>query len=254
MSHREGMQKHDVSTRGTQSTPKIVLSSLGGFCGLGVGPRFLAGQSTMRNDPHRTRRLIAALGLLAAASACGDVARAGRSPVYLVIDSLQAASGNKPTTLGNPLISDVITNVITPAPCSANAPCPTVFNDVGSVVLHLAPKDVSVAPTTNNQVTITRYHVNYKRADGRNTPGTDVPYGFDGGISGTVPPAGTATFGFELVRSVAKSEAPLVQLVSNFGVLINVIADVTFYGTDQVGNDVTATGSISIEFGNFGDQ
>jgi hypothetical protein len=81
-----------------------------------------------------------------------------------------------------------------------------------------------------------------------------VPYGFDGAITGTVPPSGTATFGFELVRSVAKSETPLVQLVSNFGVLINAIADVTFYGTDQVGNDISVVGSISIEFGNFGDQ
>jgi hypothetical protein len=200
------------------------------------------------------RRLVVFLGLVAATSACGDVARAGRSPVYLVIDSLQAAQGNRPATLGTGLTSDVITNVITPAPCSATTPCPTVFNDIGSVALRLAAKDVSVAPTTNNQVTITRYHVSYKRADGRNTPGLDVPYGFDGAVTGTVPPTGTATIGFELVRSVAKSEAPLVQLVSNFGVLINTIADVTFYGTDQVGNDISVTGSISIEFGNFGDQ
>jgi hypothetical protein len=195
----------------------------------------------MMGDRHVIRRLVAFLGLVAATSGCGDVARAGRSPVYLVIDSLQAAQGNRPATLGTGLTSDVITNVITPAPCSATTPCPTVFNDIGSVALRLAPKDVSVAPTTNNQVTITRYHVNYKRADGRNTPGLDVPYGFDGAVT-------------ELVRSVAKSESPLVQLAANFGVLINTIADVTFYGTDQVGNDISVTGSISIEFGNFGDQ
>ena len=206
----------------------------------------------MMIQPHTIRRLVAALALLAT-SACGDVVRQGRSPVFLVIDSLQAAPGNRPTALSNPLISDVITNVITPAPCSTATPCPTVFNDLGSVALRLAPKDVGVAPTTNNQVTITRYHVGYRRADGRNTPGVDVPYGFDGAITGTVPPSGTATFGFELVRSVAKSEPPLLQLVSNF-VLINAIADVTFYGRDQVGNDISVSGSISVEFGNFGDQ
>jgi hypothetical protein len=81
-----------------------------------------------------------------------------------------------------------------------------------------------------------------------------VPYGFDGAITGAVPPTGTATFGFEIVRSLAKSEPPLVQLASNAGVLINAIAEVTFYGRDQAGNDVSVSGSISIEFGNFGDQ
>ena len=206
----------------------------------------------MMKQPSTIRRLVAVLGLMTT-SACGDVVREGRSPVFLVIDSLQAAPGNKPTVLGNPLISDVITNITTPAPCSTATPCPTVFNDLGSVGFRLAPKDVSVAPTTNNQVTITRYHVGYRRGDGRNTPGVDVPYGFDGAITGTIPPTGTATFGFELVRSVAKSEPPLLQLASNF-VLINAIADVTFYGRDQVGNDIMVSGSISVEFGNFGDQ
>lgn len=206
----------------------------------------------MMKQPSTIRPLVAVLALLAT-SACGDVVRQGRSPVFLVIDSLQAAPGNRPTALGNPLISDVITNVITPAPCSTATPCPTVFNDLGSVGFRLAPKYVGVAPTTNNQVTITRYHVGYRRADGRNTPGVDVPYGFDGAITGTVPPSGTATFGFELVRSVAKSEPPLLQLAFNF-VLINAIADITFYGRDQVGNDISVSGSISVEFGNFGDQ
>ena len=30
-------------------------------------------------------------------------------------------------------------------------------------------------------------------------------------------------------------------------------AKVTFYGTDQTGNDVSVTGTIQIDFGNFGD-
>jgi len=207
----------------------------------------------MMNHPVTIRRLIVSLAVLAATSACGDVAREGRSPVYLVIDSFQAAPGNKLTPLVNPLFSDVITNVTSPAPCSATAPCPTWFNDIGSVVLHLVPKDISIAPTTNNQVTISRYHVAYKRADGRNTPGVDVPYGFDGALTWTVPPTGTVTAGFELVRNIAKKETPLVQLIANPQIIITVIADVTFYGRDQVGNDISVTGSISIEFGNFGD-
>ena len=68
-----------------------------------------------------------------------------------------------------------------------------------------------------------------------------------------MPPSGTATIGFEIVRHASKSESPLVQLISSPQV-INTITNVTFYGTDQVGNAISVTASLSIEFGNFGDQ
>ncbi|PYR19651.1 MAG: hypothetical protein DMF94_14705 [Acidobacteria bacterium] len=177
--------------------------------------------------------------------------RTGRSPVFLVIDTLAAARGGT-TTFGTTLQSDVITNITQPLPCSATSPCPTVFNDLGRVALSLAMKDVSVAPTTNNQVTITRYRVDYARTDGRNTPGVDVPYGFDGASTGTVPPTGTLTLDFELVRTTGKREAPLVQLINGSN-LLDAIATVTFYGTDQVGNAISISGSIRITFGNFAD-
>ena len=203
--------------------------------------------------PMRTiQRFSMLAAFLVVTSSCGDVVREGRSSVFLVVDSLQAAQGNKPSAVVSNLTSDVLTNVTTPAPCSPTTPCPTVFNDFGQVVLRLSAKDVSVAPTTNNQVTISRYHVTYRRADGRNTAGVDVPFPFDGAVTGTVPASGTLSLGFELVRIVAKLEAPLVQLVSNPN-YITAIADVAFYGRDQVGNDISAIGSIMVVFGNFGD-
>ena len=61
-----------------------------------------------------------------------------------------------------------------------------------------------------------------------------------------------ATAHFELVRIIAKQEAPLRALQAN-GVLITTIAEVSFYGRDQAGNEVTAVGSIGVTFGNFGD-
>jgi hypothetical protein len=128
-----------------------------------------------------------------------------------------------------------------------------VFNDLGQVVLRLVPKDVinTTSPSTNNAVTITRYRVVYRRTDGRNTQGVDVPYAFDGGVTGTVSPQGTATLAFELVRHTAKKESPLVQLIEN-PTIIATIAEITFYGQDQVGNDVSATGMLQVNFGNFG--
>jgi hypothetical protein len=195
--------------------------------------------------------LAAALG----SASCGSTVRQGRSPVYLIMDSLTAQRGGLSGTFSNPLTSDVITNVTTPAPCSATSPCPTIFSDPAQVVLRVAPKDVTnpVAPTTNNDVTVTRYHVSYRRADGRNTQGLDVPFAFDGGVTGTIPGAGgTVTLPFELVRSVAKKETPLVNLISS-PTVVTTIAEVTFYGRDQTGNEVIVTGLITIDFGNFGD-
>jgi hypothetical protein len=198
------------------------------------------------------RQVFAVAALVAATSSCGDVIRQGRSPVYLVIDSLQAAQGNHVSQFGNGLSSDVLTLVTTPAPCTDTSPCPTVFGDVGQVVLRAFMKDIGIEPTSNNAVTITRYHVSFRRADGRNTAGVDVPYGFDGATTGTISANGTLTIGFALVRNTAKQESPLVQLISSPNV-ISAIADVTFYGHDQVGNQMNQTGSIDVAFANFGD-
>jgi hypothetical protein len=199
------------------------------------------------------RRLFASIALVAATSACGDVIRQGKSPVVLVVDRLTGSAGGGGATASGTLHSDVVVMKTSPAPCSAASPCPTIFSDSGQAAMHLVPKDSLIDPTPNNQVTITRYHVTYRRADGRNTPGVDVPFGFDGAVTGTIPETGTKTFDFELVRHVAKEESPLVQLATSPNI-INTIAEITFYGTDLVGNAVSATGFMSIEFGNFGDQ
>jgi hypothetical protein len=204
------------------------------------------------------KRLVLVAAVAAASTSCGDVVRDGRSPMLLVINLLQASRGaTSPGTLSGTLTSDTITNVTSPAPCTAQAPCATVFGDSGQVILSAALKDIGpaatpAAPTTNNQITINRYHVAYVRADGRNTEGVDVPYAFDGAVTGTVLVGTNLTLGFELVRNVAKEESPLVQLDTS-GTNILCIAQVTFYGQDLVGNEISVTGNISIEFGNFGD-
>ncbi len=191
--------------------------------------------------------------LAAATASCGDVVRQGAAPVMLVVDQLEGSAGNTDIQpFGNTLFSDVLTNVTSPAPCSPERPCGTVFADVGRVTLRLIPKDITgIEPSTNNAVTINRYRVRYSRADGRNTPGLDIPYGFDGAATATVPASGTAQIGFELVRHVAKEESPLAQLIANPNI-ISTVAEVTFFGRDQVGNEISVTGFISVNFGNFG--
>jgi hypothetical protein len=198
------------------------------------------------------RTALAAALLAALASGCaGDLARQGRSPVQLVIESLTAASGATPEEFGGTLLSDVVTLVERDEQF-----VPTIFNDVGEVSISLILKDPggisAAAPTALNQVTIDRYRVVYRRADGRNTPGVDVPYSFDSAVNFTVPADGAATAGFQIVRHSAKQEAPLLRLASNPDV-ISTLTEITFFGHDQAGNAISVTGTIGIDFGNFAD-
>jgi hypothetical protein len=204
----------------------------------------------------RTLRQLLALAALAAVIAvsisCGDVVRESRASAFVLIDSLTAVPGGPTVGTGSSVLnSDVLSFITTPAPCSPAAPCPTIFADPGTVALRLAMKNALVSPSFNNEVTITRYHVSYRRADGRNTQGVDVPFAFDGAATATIPATGGVSMGFELVRAVAKAEAPLALLV-NSPTILSVIADVTFYGKDRVGNDVSVSGSMTIEFANYG--
>jgi hypothetical protein len=195
----------------------------------------------------------------AAAASCGSVVRDGRAPVILVVDNIGGIRGatTAGTATGN-LISDVFSLVTSGGTCTTGNPCPTVFEDLGQAGVHIVLKDIGLAgttvtPSTNNQVTITRVHVSYRRTDGRNQEGVDVPYGFDAGATLTVTGSTTQTLTFPLVRVQAKQEAPLAALRGN-GQILSVIGEVTLYGQDVVGNAVTAFGTINIDFGNFGDQ
>ncbi len=197
----------------------------------------------------RIARFVARLAVVAAALAgasCGELTRQGQSPANLVIDSLEGARGDEPETFNQTLASDVVTDV---------DGVPTIFADIGRASFRIMLKDPGppqspATPSPNNAITIERYRVTYIRADGRNTPGVDVPYGFDGAVTITVPENGSASTAFVLVRHVAKAEAPLGALRSNL-VVLSTIAEVTFYGHDQTGREVSATGRIGIEFGNF---
>jgi hypothetical protein len=206
---------------------------------------------------QRVKHYVLMAAVAASAISCGDVVRDGRSPMYLVIDQLLAARGAPtPGSYTGTLLSDVVTNVTTGGGCTTSNPCPTIFNDMGRVTLRMSPKDIGTttvpSPSPNNEITINRYRVVFRRSDGRNTPGVDVPYGFDGAATGTIPSGGTLVLDFEIVRHIAKLELPLVSLATNLNV-ISTIADVTFFGRDQVGNEVNVTGSILINFANHGD-
>ena len=192
---------------------------------------------------------LGAVALSAGMAGCGgELVRDSHSPVRLVVNSLEAREQNT-------LLSDVITLVRQPAPCSATSPCPSVLNDMATVQLSIQFRDAGTpaAPSLVNQVTINRYRVRYRRADSRNTPGVDVPYDFDSALTITVPASGIAEGAFQIVRHSAKEEAPLAALRFT-GDIISTIAEVTFYGRDQAGNEVSASANNGIDFGDFADD
>ncbi len=204
------------------------------------------------------RLLAVALLALLSVSCASDLMRTGRSPAYLVIDKLDAASGAKAQEFGSQLNSDVIT-LVNQTVNGTQVKVATTFNDLGRATIRLALKnqgtqELPTSPSQANEITISRYHVTFRRADGRNQQGVDVPWSFDGAVTATITTKEGITFGFELVRHVAKEEPPLKNMQNGGGSkLISTIAEVTFYGRDQSGNEVSVTGSISVNFGDFGD-
>lgn len=190
-------------------------------------------------------------------SACGgDMMRTGRAAVFLTVDNMQAASGGAGGSASSFLLSDVQV-LVDQTVNGVTLRVPTVFNDTLTATIRSNEKNQNPDSllTIINAVTLTRYHVDFRRTDGRNTPGVDVPFGFDGGLGVTIQPGGTAAVSIEIVRHQSKLEPPLKNLAGVGGQgFISTIAEVTFYGRDQNGNEVAVTGRIDVQFGDFGDS
>ena len=186
--------------------------------------------------------------LLALAGTSCSAAREGNGTSFLIVNQLEFARGATPNTFVSNLLSDVVTVV-------ENSP--TTFNDLARVTFSLGLKDPGTSgspstPTQNQFITVDRYHVRFFRTDGRNTQGVDVPFEFDGAFTITVS-GGTVQAPFTVVRNIAKREAPLQALITN-GLILSTIAEITFFGHDQAGHDVSATARSSIDFANFADE
>jgi len=191
------------------------------------------------NQPRKAvwgTRIGRALAPVAAAvllSGCGDYATNGSGSSYLVLNTLTDGDGNAVVR------SDVISDA------------GGIVQDNGQAAVSLQMKDVGgPGPSPVNAITVTQYHVEYIRSDGRNVQGTDVPFAFDGGVTVTVD--GASSVPFTLVRAQAKHEAPLKALAGHGGAQhISTIARVTFYGHDQTGRGVTVTGNIEVDFADW---
>jgi hypothetical protein len=208
---------------------------------------------SIRNVSSILTRLGVAACVTVSASCGGELLRTGRAPVFMIVTNLQGAAGGA-STGSSVLLSDVQV-IVEQNINGSQVRVPTFFNDNAIATIQIESKNTSAPTSPLNAVTITRYRVNFRRSDGRNTPGVDVPHGFDGAVTVTIPPGGTGTVAFELIRHQAKLEPPLRNLVGLGGLgFISTIAEVTFYGRDQNGNEVVATASMDVQFGDFADD
>lgn len=176
--------------------------------------------------------VVAGLASAPLVSGCAKV-QDDNSSSYLIISSINAASGASPNSLGGVLFSDVLTNG-------------GLFNDPGQVKFQLGMKNATLTPTSANFITVNRYRVEFAPT----VAGAAVPPAFESSFTVTV--TGTdAQGGFVLVPTSLKEIAPLTGLVSAGE--LHTIATITFFGKDQAGRDVQVTGTIGVHFANWAD-
>jgi hypothetical protein len=204
--------------------------------------------------PVRARFIlaIALLSAIATLPACGTTTPAGSSPVFLIIDALEGASGAEPDAWTGVLSSDVLTCVENCTAADPDDRQQVRFSDNGRIRVRLGLTDpgtptTPTVPTTANYVTITRYRLVYRGPDG-----TQIIPPFEGGLTGTITSNSAPTdLVFVLVQAQRKAQSPLVDLVS--GGSLNTVVEVTIFGKDQTGREIQATGTMSVLFANWAD-
>jgi hypothetical protein len=164
--------------------------------------------------------------------------------------------------------SFLIINSLTGNDLKGAAGSTTVFSDVlnaGSVVNDSAVAEVNAqiydpAKTADisyfNNVVVDQIDVEFKRTDGRNVEGVDVPYRFTQPMNWVIAVNTPGKIPFVLIRHVAKLEAPLLALreVPSQTFVLQLVAKVTVHGKDLGGHRVApVSGYLTVWCANFAD-
>jgi hypothetical protein len=114
----------------------------------------------------------------------------------------------------------------------------------------IEPKPPTAGPSYQQNIMLNSYKVTFFHPDGTaGNPGVDVPVEFVGSLSSIIEVDSSTDVSFVLVPAAAKLVDPLLSLRA--AGVIQARATVTFYGKDMAGNDVQATGDISVFFANY---
>jgi hypothetical protein len=174
---------------------------------------------------------------------CNPVDNDSRSASLLLIDNILGVDADG--TNANFLQSDVL---LTNGSVRADTITATIRAET------LDP-DPLLGSSQYNDIVLTRYLVSFTRTDGRDVPGQDVPYPFEGSMSTVIKTGSTASVSLVLVREVAKLEPPLIGLVDlGAETVLTCTAKIDFYGHDMVNRTIKATGYLTVYFANYADQ
>jgi len=201
------------------------------------------------NTTRHLKGFAAAAALLAAClvlPACNPIENETQSGSLLLVESLTGLDMNG--TEGAFLQSDVVIQDPDSGATSVRADSATAIFRATTL-----DPDPLLGASQYNDIQLTRYVVTFLRADGQNRQGVDVPYQFEEPLSALIRTGVSTTVSFVIVREVAKQEPPLLNLRSAFpGEILNVTAQVDFYGRDLANKAVKATAAIPIFFANYG--
>lgn len=200
----------------------------------------------MRQMLRRIGLTVAFFAVALVGVGCNKAADDNKTASLLTITQITALGPDG--TEGTVLASDVITIV---------AGQVSFIEDQGSITVRNIPINPDQGATAPWQdVAFTRARVNYTRAEGRNNPGTDVPYPFEMPLSVTVPINTQFEFPVLLVLARAKQVRPLVELwegaIGENQILAT--AHIELFGADLAGHPVYLKGTIAVHFANWADD
>jgi hypothetical protein len=205
-------------------------------------------------------RVLLALSALGLTACTPDWAKENTSSLIMRIVQVVGTPGSTGGPPSGPgvLFSDVVSDT-------------GFFNDNATLTVDILRKNLDAPSTPLEDVTLTRYEVQYYRTDGRNVEGRDVPFRTTGALTQVMhAPSTTAELTQDIsvvvVRHQAKLESPLLEL-RNFGGdssvpgsnpqlagagILTCIARITVYGESVNGRSLSATGELMVTFANFG--
>jgi hypothetical protein len=171
-----------------------------------------------------------------------NYANNGNSPILLLITGING---------GAQLDSDVVSGE------GGTPPLSFVCPDIVGIRVENKLKNPNLTTIDfRGDIVINRYEVHYFRSDGRGVQGVDVPYSISGNIATEVISGAAVTIPIEVVRRQAKLEPPLIILAAgNSGApVLTVFAEITLHAVTTIGQTMTATGRMQIDFSDFGDK
>lgn len=167
------------------------------------------------------------LGLVMVACSA-DYVDQSQATVLLVLQSINA---------GAPILSDVRGDTGTIINCPTQVVLTSIFKNPGN------------PGSPVQDVLLQRYDVSYVRSDGRAVEGVDVPYRFSAPLTATIAPDQQVNVTIDIVRHQAKLELPLSNITGLD--IVEMTANVTFYGATISRQAVSASGVATIRFADY---